>query len=86
MNWQQAKGQFQSYLRLERGLAENSWKAYLRDFKHLETAATLDGKYPIQIELENLGRYLSDLQNNGQSTRSLARIISAWRSFLNGCV
>ncbi len=81
MNWQQAKGQFQSYLRLERGLAENSWKAYLRDFKHLETAATLDGKYPIQIELENLGRYLSDLQNNGQSTRSLARIISAWRSF-----
>lgn len=67
---------FDSYLRLERGLADNSRTAYLNDVAHLlrflhEANVDID-----KANLDHLKAFVADLHDLGIAARSQARIIS----------
>lgn len=73
--------QFEAYLRLERGLADNTCVAYVADvFKLLDYLT--DVAIPLrEVELPALHNFVADLYDLGISSRSQARIIAGIRSF-----
>ncbi len=81
MEWKSALKEFQNYLRLEKGLAENSVKAYRRDLEKVALYFDDHGRGPLQVNLNLLEECLKDLSKNGLSARSQARSISSLRSF-----
>lgn len=84
MNWQQALKDYQHYLRIERGLAQNSIKSYQRDVNklilYLETHNILEG--PIKVSMETVQRFVYDIAKT-VNPRSQARIISGLKGFFN---
>lgn len=82
MQWNAALQDFKNYLRLERGLAENSVKAYIRDLEKIARYFDDEGLSPLQLKLVRLEKCLRDLQEQtGLSTRSQARLISSLKAF-----
>ncbi len=81
MQWKSALKEFQNYLRLEKGLAENSIKAYQRDLNKVVDHFEDKGQGPLQISLNDLELCLRALSKQGLSARSQARCISSLRSF-----
>lgn len=81
MQWKSALKEFQNYLRLEKGLAENSVKAYQRDLEKIARHFEELGRGPLQVKLSHLEEGLKELSKNGLSPRSQARSISSLRSF-----
>ncbi len=76
----QALEQFLQYLLVEKGLAPLSVEAYAHDLTQLATAAKQAGKQGWgDIQLIDLQRYLSELEQQGVSARSRARKLSAIR-------
>lgn len=82
MNWNQAQKEFQNYLRIERGLAENTVQNYGLDLQKLisflqqyqiETS-------PLKIESQQLYEFINELAKV-VNARSQARIISGIKSF-----
>jgi len=72
---------FLVWSRMEKGLSRNSLEAYAADlagFREFAEPATSDGQYP---NAEVLIRYLNSLYKNDLSSRSIARHLSAVRSF-----
>lgn len=84
MNWQQALKDYQHYLRIERGLAQNSIKSYQRDVNklilYLETHNILED--PIKVSMETVQRFVYDIAKT-VNPRSQARIISGLKGFFN---
>ena len=82
MNWQTAIRDFGRYLRLERGLSDNSIESYQNDVKKL--AAYLENKQievsPIEIDKEYIFQFIYDI-SGFVSPRTQARITSGLRSF-----
>lgn len=77
---EQALEQFLQYLVVEKGLAPLSVEAYAHDLTQLATAAQQAGKQGWgEIQLIDLQRYLSELEQQGVSARSRARKLSAIR-------
>jgi integrase/recombinase XerD len=73
---------YRDYLRVERGLADNSLLAYGRDLNKLAKLAAESGvETPAGVDLELLSKLLSKLAREGLSARSLARELSAIRGF-----
>ncbi|NLL69029.1 MAG: site-specific tyrosine recombinase XerD [Acholeplasmataceae bacterium] len=74
---------FEYYLRVERGLSENTIKSYLRDLgqytNHLEKYYEITK--PERIKKENIENYLKYLHRKELSPKSIARKISAIKSF-----
>ncbi|MEM6802484.1 MAG: site-specific tyrosine recombinase XerD [Bacteroidota bacterium] len=84
MTWKDAIREYELHLKVERGVAENSRKAYLNDiYRYRIWAEEMEGiSSPKEIELETLREFLSYLLEKVElSERSLARNISAIRSF-----
>ncbi len=81
MQWKSALKEFQNYLRLEKGLAENSVKSYQRDLEKVAVHFEEQGYSPLQMNLNLLEECLRELSKKGLSPRSVARSISALRSF-----
>ena len=81
MQWKGAIREFKNYLQLEKGLADNSVKAYLRDLNKIANYFENEELGPLQLNLFRLEKCLRDLQNHGLSTRSQARLISSLRAF-----
>lgn len=84
MKWKQALEDFEHYLKLERGLSENSIKNYLWDVAKLtgflETnALTLS---PLKIDKDTVQRFIYEIAKS-VNPRSQARIISGLKSFFN---
>ena len=84
MNWQQALEDYSYYLRIERGLAENSIQNYSRDIKKLvdfldQQAVNED---PLSISKEAIQHFIYELAKT-LNPRSQARIISGLKSFFN---
>lgn len=75
--WQPILQDFQNYLRLERGLSENTISAYLRDMQG--AAAHLGELNPEALQKKDLEQFLQVQQ--GLSERSLARLISSLKAF-----
>lgn len=84
MNWQQALGEFQDYVLIERGLTENSVSNYSLDIVKLinylennKIATT-----PTKISKETLQQFIYEVAKL-LNARSQARIISGLKSFFN---
>ena len=84
MKWQQALKDYQSYLLIERGLAENSVENYTLDvFKlinHLEENNIAVS--PLKIDKEILQQFIYEVAKD-LNARSQSRIISGLKSFFN---
>ena len=72
---------FVSYLKIEKGLAENSILAYQNDVDKLKEFAAASSKLPDQLNYDDLKQFLSTLFDLGLSARSQARIISGIKQF-----
>lgn len=84
MNWQQALKDYQNYLRLERGLSENSIVNYSLDIKKL--MKWLDANNithsPISISEESLQQFIYEIAKH-VNPRTQSRVISGLKGFFN---
>ena len=80
-NWERYIKDFVSYLKIEKGLAENSILAYQNDVDKLKEFATASSKLPDQLNYDDLKQFLATLFDLGLSARSQARIISGIKQF-----
>jgi len=83
MLWESEIRDFKNYLKLERGLSDNSIEAYLRDINKLKEFC-LGLERPINIETvitPTLTSFLVALNQFGLSAHSQARIISGIKAF-----
>ena len=84
MKWQQAITHYQNYLRIERGLSDNSISNYSFDIKKLVNWLS-DNKIeisPIKIEAETLQQFIYSIAKE-VNARSQSRIISGLKGFFN---
>ena len=80
--WERYIKNFVSFLKIEKGLSENSILAYQRDVHKLMEYCldqTLDN--PIKVNLEHLKGFVFILYDLGLSARSQARVISGVKQF-----
>ncbi|MFV0388539.1 MAG: site-specific tyrosine recombinase XerD [Pyrinomonadaceae bacterium] len=73
--------EFLSYLRVERGLAENSVESYKRDLDKLKAYAAENQKQLQNLERIDLRGFVANLSKHGLAPTSVNRIISAVRGF-----
>ncbi len=79
--WNRYINDFVSYLKIEKGLAENSILAYKRDIEKLRDFSESIKISPEQLKYEHLQSFLSELFDLGLGERSQARIISGIKQF-----
>ncbi|WP_136467919.1 site-specific tyrosine recombinase XerD [Flagellimonas onchidii] len=84
MNWNQSLQDYQHYLKIERGLSDNSVLGYSQDLQklinYLESYEISDS--PIQITQETVQKFIYDIAKL-VNPRSQARIISSLKGFFN---
>lgn len=80
-NWSRDIKNFVSYLKIEKGLAENSILAYQNDVAKLFDFAVSNQKSPTEITYNDLKQFIAELFDLGLSARSQARIISGIKQF-----
>ncbi len=83
MTWKNTLASFRAYLKLERGLSENSIEAYLRDVKKLEQYVELQNWafLPTDLTAKHLGQFIFYLHELGLESTSQARLISGIKGF-----
>jgi integrase/recombinase XerD len=80
-NWNRYIKDFVSYLKIEKGLAENSISAYQNDVQKLADFASENNISAESISYKNLQEFITILYDLGLSARSQARIISGIKQF-----
>ena len=80
-SWERYIKHFVSYLKIERGLAENSIFAYQNDVLKLSDFSISKNIEPKFLTYENLQEFVTELYDLGLSARSQARIISGIKQF-----
>jgi integrase/recombinase XerD len=80
-NWERYIKDFVSFLKIEKGLAENSILAYQNDVNKLKDFAQANNIEPKSTSYENLKQFIAQLYDLGLSARSQARIISGVKQF-----
>ncbi|HIK63053.1 MAG TPA: site-specific tyrosine recombinase XerD [Flavobacteriales bacterium] len=81
MSWDTSIKGFKSYLQIERSLSDNSVQAYTRDVKKFANYAIPLDLSELKITRENISNFLSEIKDEGISSRSQARIISGIKTF-----
>lgn len=81
MSWMRYIKDFVSFLKIEKGLAENSIFAYQNDVDKLKDFAESKGLEVDQIELHHLNAFIKELYELGLSARTQARILSGVKQF-----
>ncbi|TXI87555.1 MAG: site-specific tyrosine recombinase XerD [Crocinitomicaceae bacterium] len=81
MTWERYIKHFVSYLKIEKGLAENSILAYQRDVQKLMDFAVEQHLEVKQLQIGHLKNFLFELNQLGIGARSQARIISGIKQF-----
>jgi integrase/recombinase XerD len=83
MNWVESKKGYESFLRLEKSLSQNSISAYINDINKL--ISFLEGKFkelpPDKVKLQHLREFVEWMNQKGVSPRTQARTISGIKSF-----
>lgn len=79
--WKRYRRGFETYLRLERGMAGNSVESYLHDYDHLSRFMIEQGKEPEQVELHDLQQLLKSFVDIDIAPTSQRRMIAGWRMF-----
>ncbi|MDA9881646.1 site-specific tyrosine recombinase XerD [Crocinitomicaceae bacterium] len=80
-SWKRYIKDFTSYLKIEKGLAANSVRAYENDVKKLEDFARARNLETETITYTHLKEFVKELYDLGLSARSQARIISGVKQF-----
>jgi integrase/recombinase XerD len=83
LSWKQSFRNFETYLRLEKSLSENSIEAYLNDINKLEKYFTDSGQdvSPASVTYSDLKSFLAWYCINNQNTRTQSRVLSGIRAF-----
>lgn len=83
MDWRSAIKGFQAYLKLEKGLSDNSIEAYSRDIDKLQQFADThpNGLKPDAFTLNDLRQFINWVNELGMIPSSQARILSGIKSF-----
>lgn len=84
MKWNHALKDYQLYLKIERGLSENSLDGYTRDINKLilYLDENTDASSPINISFDKVQRFIYEASKSIEA-RSQARLISSLRSFFD---
>lgn len=77
----QITDKYLSYLLLEKGMSENTSKAYEQDVKKLLSFLQDEGIAPQDVTLDDLHRFAALLYDTGIAPTSISRILSGVRSF-----
>ena len=80
-NWERYIKDFVSFLKIEKGLAENSVFAYQNDVSKLYDFARSQKLSVTELTYNHLKEFIAELYNLGLSARSQARIISGVKQF-----
>jgi len=81
LGWKQAFRNFETYLRLEKSLSENSISAYLNDVEKLESFFSENGKEPAAITYPDLRVFLGSYGADNPNARTQSRTLSGIRAF-----
>jgi len=81
MKWSSAIKEFCDYMKIEKGLAENSVKAYRRDLFKLAQFCEDQNWMPLNMDLKALEEAVVHLSKEGISANSQARFISSLKGF-----
>lgn len=84
MNWNQEISDFKYYLKLEKGLSDNSIEAYISDLRKLEEYILRIKKYkytPDNLQYKHLQNFVFYIAELGVSEASQSRIVSTIRTF-----
>jgi integrase/recombinase XerD len=83
LTWKQAIKDFETYLRLEKSLSENSIEAYTGDVHKLERFFTEKGtdKGPLSVNYHDLKDFIAWFGADNRNTRTQSRVISGIRAF-----
>lgn len=80
-SWNRYIKDFVSFLKIERGLAENSIFAYQNDVQKLMDFCEGMNLSPLDVTSENLTNFVTELYDLGLSARTQSRIISGIKQF-----
>ncbi len=80
-NWERYIKDFVSFLKIEKGLADNSIFAYQNDVQKLKDFAQANRLEPEVITYDHLKSFVAQLFDLGLSARSQARVISGIKQF-----
>jgi integrase/recombinase XerD len=83
LGWKQSFRNFETYLRLEKSLSENSIEAYLNDVLKLEKYFINTGSdsEPSNVTYSDLKGFLTWYSKDNQNTRTQSRVLSGIRAF-----
>lgn len=83
LTWQHSLKNFETYLRLEKSLSENSVEAYLSDVGKLERFFSESGKntFPASVSYNDLKEFLGWYGAESSNTRTQSRVLSGIRAF-----
>lgn len=82
-SWARHRRDYETYLKLERKMADNSVVAYMHDFAQLETFAVLQNLEPEDIKLQDLQLLLKQFTDLEIAPTTQRRMISGWRMFFH---
>lgn len=72
---------FETYLRLERGMADNSVEAYLHDYDSMARYMLGQQIEPVDVVIEHLQQLLKSVNDLGVAPTTQRRMIAGWRMF-----
>lgn len=79
--WMRYRRDYEAYLKLERGMADNSVTAYLQDYCHMQQFLCEQDIKPEDVRLSHLQQLLKELCDLGIAPSSQRRMIAGWRMF-----
>ena len=82
-SWARHRRDYETYLKLERKMADNSVVAYMHDFAQLETFAVSQNLEPEDIKLQDLQLLLKQFTDLEIAPTTQRRMISGWRMFFH---
>lgn len=72
---------YRTYLTLERNLSSKTLESYTHDITHLMEYSDSIGKDLLQLEYNDLEKFLAYLADIGLGQRSMSRVVSGIKSF-----
>ena len=83
LTWKQSFKDFETYLRLEKSLSQNSIEAYLNDASKLERFFTEQVKntLPSEVKYSDLKEFLVWFNDDNKNARTQSRILSGLRAY-----
>ncbi|MEN8138636.1 MAG: site-specific tyrosine recombinase XerD [Bacteroidota bacterium] len=84
MTWTSAIKEYLVYLRLEKGLADNTIISYEQDIIKLKKfCLSIDKNSPLSIDKKTISEFVYQIAKIGYNAKSQARLLSGIRSFYN---